>query len=49
MKERMKRLRPETDTDPALADILDESDREMAMFERHGDCYGYVFYVMRKK
>jgi serine/threonine-protein kinase HipA len=46
--ERVARLRPQAADDPALAEILDISEKEMAMHRRYGDTYGYVFYIMRK-
>lgn len=34
--------------DPAVAQVLDEHREEIAMYERHGDCYGYAFFVMSR-
>lgn len=48
LTERIARLRHKADTNPALSEVLDDTEREIAMFERHGDAYGYVFYLMRK-
>ena len=48
MQERVARLRPSAEADSALAAVLDETDREIDMFRRYGDSYGYVFYLMRK-
>ena len=48
LTERMARLRQKGDVTPALAAFLDETDREIAMFHRYGDSFGYVFYLMRK-
>jgi serine/threonine-protein kinase HipA len=48
LAERVVRLRPEAAANPALAEILEITEREMDMHERHGDSYGYAFYVMRK-
>ena len=45
---RVARLRPEANTNPVLADVLDETEREIAIYERYGDSFGYVFYLMRK-
>jgi serine/threonine-protein kinase HipA len=33
---------------PELAAVLDEADREIDLVRRHGDSFGYVFYLMRK-
>jgi SAM-dependent methyltransferase len=35
------------DPDPALAAVIAETRREIELFRRHGDAYGYVFYLMR--
>ena len=43
--ERVERLRPTADL--ALAAVLDETEREIDLFRRHGDSYGYVFYLLR--
>jgi serine/threonine-protein kinase HipA len=48
LKERVPRLRQEADKNAALAEILDITEREIAMYDRYGDYYGYVFYLMRK-
>ncbi|MEZ5365416.1 MAG: methyltransferase domain-containing protein [Bryobacterales bacterium] len=40
---RMDELR----SDPAMADMISETDREIELYERFGDSYGYVFYVLR--
>ena len=32
----------------ALSAILDETEREADLFRRHGDSYGYVFYLLRR-
>ena len=32
----------------ALAEILDDTEREIAIYDRYGGSYGYVFYLMRK-
>ena len=33
--------------DPALAAAIAETRREIDLFRRHGDRYGYVFYLLR--
>jgi serine/threonine-protein kinase HipA len=35
------------DPDPELAAVIAETRREIDLFRRHGDAYGYVFYLMR--
>jgi len=46
LAERSARLR--IDAGPALAQVLDANDREIDIWRRFGDSYGYVFFVMRK-
>ncbi len=46
--ERVAKLRAQGDIDPGLAQVLDETEREIHICERHGDSVGYVFYLMRK-
>ncbi len=38
-------LRPSAS--PELTALLDETEREADLFRRHGDAYGYVFYLLR--
>jgi serine/threonine-protein kinase HipA len=45
LEERMARLGPRAD--PELAAAIAETRREIDLFRRYGDAYGYVFYVMR--
>ena len=45
---RVAELRPQCEPGSDLAGVLDETEREMAMFRRHGDSFGYVFYLLRK-
>jgi SAM-dependent methyltransferase len=46
LQERMAQLAPEAD--PALAAMIDETRREIALYRLHGDSYGYVFYLLRR-
>ena len=32
----------------ALAEVLDDTERELDIFDRYGDSFGYVFYLMQK-
>jgi serine/threonine-protein kinase HipA len=48
LSRRVSELRPQADNDPALADVLDEAEREIDMCRRYGDAVAYVFYLMRK-
>jgi SAM-dependent methyltransferase len=43
--ERIERLRPTAEA--TLTALLDETEREIELFRRHGDSYGYVFYLLR--
>ena len=45
--ERIERLRPTADA--RLGALLEETEREIDLFRRHGDSYGYVFYLLRKR
>jgi serine/threonine-protein kinase HipA len=44
----MAALRTEAATDPALAEAIASTEQEIAFYERYGDSYGYVFYLLRK-
>ncbi len=46
-KEKIARLKRETRTKEE-EDVLAEIEQEIAIMERYGDAYGYVFYVMQK-
>lgn len=46
LEERMARLG--RDADPELAAVIDETRREIELYRRHGDSYGYVFYLLRR-
>jgi SAM-dependent methyltransferase len=48
LRARMEALAAARGDDPALAQVLDEHRREIAMYERHGDAYGYAFFVMTR-
>ena len=43
--ERIERLRPTAG--PELTSLLDKTEREIDLVRRHGDSYGYVFYLLR--
>ncbi|MCU0633079.1 MAG: class I SAM-dependent methyltransferase [Methanolinea sp.] len=46
---RMRRFRQEYAEDPVAQDVLDEIDREIAMYEKYHESYGYVMYIMEKQ
>jgi serine/threonine-protein kinase HipA len=48
LRARMSALRPEAGSDPALAEAIASTEQEIAFYERYGDTYGYVFYLLRK-
>ena len=47
LEERMARLAP--DAGPELAAVIDETRREIELYRRHRDSYGYVFYLLRRR
>jgi serine/threonine-protein kinase HipA len=47
LEERMARLGRAAD--PELAAVIDETRREIELYRRHGDSYGYVFYLLRRR
>ena len=48
LSERIELLRPGAGEKPALQRALETAEEEIRMFTRHGDSYGYVFYIVRK-
>jgi SAM-dependent methyltransferase len=48
LRRRVEDLRASTTITPALAQMLDETEREIAVFARHGDSFGYQFFLMQK-
>lgn len=49
MKQRIAELRAEGELSPELAVIIEEAEREIATYERHGDEFDYVFYLLEKQ
>lgn len=49
LKERAIMLRKKYADDPEALGVLDENDREMELFRKYSDYFGYVFYVMQKR
>lgn len=45
---RLEQLVPRHRQDRTASNVLQESRREIDIFLRHGDCYGYQFFVARK-
>lgn len=45
--ERLKKLAQAGDSDPAMAFAIEQAWREMEIYRRFSDWYGYVFYLMR--
>ena len=45
---RIVELRPQCEPDSDLAGVLAAMEREIAMFRRYGDSYGYVFYLLQR-
>lgn len=48
LRDRIASLRASGDIDSDLAEVLDATEQEIDLFSRHGDSYGYVFYLLRK-
>lgn len=46
LERRMAQLAP--DADPELAAVIAATRREIELYRRYGDTYGYVFYLMRR-
>ncbi|MBN1511221.1 MAG: class I SAM-dependent methyltransferase [Phycisphaerae bacterium] len=42
-------LRPQAATDPMLARVLDEMNRELDICRRYGDAFGYVFFILQRR
>lgn len=45
--QRLERLRPTADA--ALREVIAATEAELDLFRRHGDSYGYVFYLLRSR
>lgn len=48
LRERMDALRAEAAADPGLSQVIASEEQEIALYERYGDSYGYVFYLLRR-
>ena len=48
MEKRISELREKYSKDPAIVETLDAEQKEIDLYRRYSDTYGYVFYVMRK-
>jgi hypothetical protein len=46
---RVERMRPEAFSDPDLARAIEETEREIDLYRRYHDDYGYVFYLLRAR
>lgn len=46
---RVEMLRPQAATDPTLVRVLEEMDRELDICRRHGDTFGYVFFILQRR
>ncbi|QAT87079.1 HipA-like protein [Corallococcus coralloides] len=45
--QRIERLRPTADA--ALREVIAAAEQEVNLYRRHGDSYGYVFYLLRSR
>ncbi len=48
MEKRISELRREYSQDTAILEVLDGEQKEIELYRRHPNTYGYVFYVMSK-
>src|SRR5581483_10204216 len=48
LRDRVRELRVDHGGHPHAAAALDQTDEEIAMYERFGSSYGYVFYVLKR-
>ena len=48
LRDRIASLRVGGNVDSDLTEVLDATEQEIDLFSRHGDSYGYVFYLLRK-
>ncbi len=46
MEKRISELREKHSQEPAILEVLDGEQKEIDLYRRHSDTYGYVFYVM---
>jgi serine/threonine-protein kinase HipA len=49
LRARMASLQERARGDLDLATAIEETEREISLFERHGTSYGYVFYLLRAR
>jgi SAM-dependent methyltransferase len=47
LAKRVRQLQPEASQNSALAEVLAATEKEIDICDRFGDCFGYVFYLMR--
>jgi serine/threonine-protein kinase HipA len=45
LNERMEALRPSAD--PVMQAVIEETETEIAFFEKYSDCYGYAFFLLQ--
>jgi serine/threonine-protein kinase HipA len=45
LKVRMDALRPSAD--PVMQAVIEETEAEIDLFKKYGDCYGYAFYLLK--
>lgn len=49
LRERMEALRTEAAADPGLSQVIAAEEQEIALYERYGGSYGYVFYLLYRR
>lgn len=45
---RIEAIRPRTSYDEELKHLIQEEELERSMYQKYGDSYGYVFYILKK-
>jgi hypothetical protein len=48
LRRRVEELRGTAAGNPALLQVLEETDREIAVYDRHRSSFGYQFFLMQK-
>jgi SAM-dependent methyltransferase len=49
LRRRVAALRPQATSGSVLAQTLDETEREIGVYERYGASFGYAFFIMQKQ
>jgi hypothetical protein len=49
VENRLRELRKKYGDDPVAREVFDEEQKEIEMYRKYSDWYGYVFFVMQKR